>query len=401
MSHKAYKFRIYPNKQQAKDINNTFGCVRFLWNKHVSAFYSYSKVGPNPVVTSKLLKDNPEYTWLNDVSAAALQQKDRDFIEFKRQYFSKTRKSKLGPPKYKKKGQHDSYRLPNNTRFGLDQTRSKIRLEKIGHVDIVLDRTIPSDAKFISVTISKINTEYYASVLVDEEIKPLPSTHKHVGIDLGLIDLCTLSNGLVIHNPRWFRKNQTKLAKAQKKLSRKTKGSNRYLKQKLKVAKIHQYIARCRNWYLHQISTYLVRNYDTICIEDLNIAGMRKILGKSISDAGLATLVAQIKYKCDWYGKTFHQVSRYFASSKICSVCGKKSSFGIDVREWMCAYCWSFHDRDLNAAINILNQGIKELYSITPDELAGEGHEEDVSLVVGINPLIAASMKCQISHNYV
>jgi putative transposase len=136
-------------------------------------------------------------------------------------------------------------------------------------------------------------------------------------------------------------------------------------------------------------------------MEDLNISGMKKILGKSISDAGLATLVAQIKYKCDWYGKTFHQVDRYFASSKTCSVCGIKSSFGMNIREWMCSYCWSFHDRDLNAAINILNQGIKELYSITPAELAGEGHGEDVSLEVGINPLIAASMKCQISHNIV
>jgi putative transposase len=397
MSHKAYKFRIYPNNLQANSINNTFGCVRFLWNKHVSAFYSYAKVGPNPVVTSKLLKDNPEYKWLNDVSAVALQQKDRDFIEFKRQYFSKKRKSKLGLPKYKKKGQNDSYRLPN-PRFGLDQSKSKIRLEKVGHVNIVLDRIIPSDAKFISVTISKVNDEYYASVLVDEDIKPLTTTHKHVGIDLGLIDLCTLSNGLVIHNPKWFRKNQTKLSKAQKKLSRKTKGSNKYLKQKLKVAKIHQYVARCRNWYLHQISTYLVRNYDTICMEDLNISGMKKILGKSASDAGLATLVAQIKYKCAWYGKTFHQVSRYFASSKTCSVCGKKSSFGMEVREWTCVHCSSIHDRDLNAAINILNQGIKELYSMTPAELAGEGHGEDVSLEVGINPLIAASMKCQMSH---
>jgi putative transposase len=400
MSHKAYKFRIYPNKQQANSINNTFGCVRFLWNKHVSAFYSYANIGPNPVITSKILKDNPEYKWLNDVSAGVLQQKDRDFIEFKRQYFSKKRKAKLGLPKFKKKGHNDSYRLPS-PKFDLFQAKSKIRLEKIGHVNIVLDRVIPSDAKFISVTISKVNNEYYASVLVDEDIKPLSPTHKHVGIDLGLIDLCTLSNGLVFNNPKWFRKNQTKLAKAQQKLSRKTKGSNRYLKQKLKVAKIHQYIARCRNWYLHQISTYLVKKYDTICMEDLNIAGMKKILGKSISDAGLATLVAQIKYKCAWYGKTFHQVDRYFASSKTCSVCGEKSPLGMKVREWKCAYCLSFHDRDLNAAINILRQGIKDLYSKTPAELVGEGHGEDVSLEVDINPRIAASMKCQMSHNNV
>jgi putative transposase len=401
MSHKkAYKYRIYPTQDQIKKLNLTFGCVRFVWNKHVSAFYSYTSLGPNPVVTSKLLKDNPDYNWLNDVSAAVLQQKDRDFIEFKKQYFSKSRKSKLGPPKFKKKGQNDSYRLPNK-KFKLNQSNSTIRLEKIGHVKIILDRVIPSDVKFISATISKVNGEFYASIIVDEDIKPLPLTNNHVGIDLGLIDLCTLSNGLVIHNPKWFRKNQTKLAKAQRKLSKKTKGSNRYLKQKLKVAKIHQYIARRRNWYLHQISTYLVRNYDTICMEDLNIAGMKKILGKSASDAGLATLVAQIKYKCDWYGKTFHQVSRFYPSSKTCSVCGEKSSFSMEVREWMCAYCWSFHDRDLNAAINILRQGIAELYKITPAELAGEGHGEDVSLEVGISPLIAASMKCQMPHTCV
>ena len=232
--------------------------------------------------------------------------------------------------------------------------------------------------------------------MVDEEITPLPITHNHVGIDLGFIDLCTLSNGLVIHNPRWFRNNQTKLSKAQHKLSRKTKGSNRYLIQKIKVAKIHQYIARCRNWYHHHISTYLVRNYDTICMEDLNIAGMKKILGKSASDAALSTLASQIKYKADWYGKTFHQVNRFYPSSKTCSHCGEKSSFGMEIRKWVCSHCGIRHDRDLNASINILRQGVKELYSIIPAKLVGEGHGGDVRLCVGINPLIATSMKCQM-----
>lgn len=393
--HKAYKFRIYPTRSQEELLNKTFGCVRFLYNQHVAAFNSYGVEGPVRLVTSKLLKDNPHFDFLNEVSAAALQQKDMDFQEFKKQFFNKGRKKTVGRPRFKKRGFNDSYRLPNQ-KFSLNQETSKIRLEKIGYVKFVCDRKIPDEAKYLSVTVSKNSIDqYFVSILVEEDIKPKPTTGSSVGIDLGLIDLLTLSNGLVIGNPKFFRENQAKLKKAQRKLSKKTKGSNRYIEQRKRVAKLHAKVARQREWYLHQISSHLVEHYDTIVMEDLNVAGMKKMFGKSVSDAGFATLVNQIAYKSKWYGRTFHKVDRFFASSKTCSSCGEKTKFGLEVREWTCPNCNNHHDRDLNAAINILKKGLEDLYDLTSAELTEEiGRGEDVSPKVdGIHPLVATSMK--------
>jgi len=395
MNHKAYKFRIYPSAIQETLLNKTFGCVRFLWNQYVQNFNSYSEIGPNRVLTSKILKDNPEYIWLNEVSAAALQQKDRDFLEFKKQYFNKSRKKKLVRPQFKKRGCRESYRL-DSTRFAINQKSKRIRLEKIGKVKIVLDRIISKEAKFLSVTISKNSSgEFYASILVEEEIKLKERTGNSIGIDLGFIDLCTLSNGVVIHNPRWFRKNQVKLKREQRSLSRKTKGSNRYLKQKIRVAKAHQKTKNQRSWFHHQISSWLVNNFDTILMEDLNLSGMKKLFGKSASDAGLGELLRQIEYKCLWHGKTFHKVDRFFASSKTCSHCGEKSSFGLDVREWACSSCGIEHDRDLNAAVNILKRGLQDLYEYTSAEsieVIGRGEAVRPTLSA-LHSLVASSVK--------
>lgn len=401
--HKAYKFRIKPTKSQEVLLNKTFGCVRFVWNKHVAAFNSYGVEGPIQQVTSKRLKDTDSFSFLNEVSAAALQQKERDFEEFKKQFFNKSRKKKVGRVKFKKRCQNESYRLPNQ-KFSLNQTSSRIRLEKIGHVKIIIDRKIPDNVDYRSITISKTRTnEYYVSILVDEQIDVKPSTGRSIGIDLGFIDLLTCSTGFVIENPRWFRESQAKLARKQKHLSRKQRGSKRYERQRLKVAKQHQKMSRQRNWYLHQISSYLVNNFDTIVMEDLNIDGMKKILGKSASDAGLATLVNQIAYKSNWYGRTFHKIDRFYPSSKTCSCCGDKNSFGLDVREWKCSTCNTVHDRDLNASINILKKGLQDLYDYTSAELievvVGNSNEyergEDVRLKedATMHPLVATSMK--------
>lgn len=398
--HKAYKFRIYPTKSQEVLLNKTFGCVRFLWNKHVAVFNSFGIEGPVQKITSKLLKDVEQYKFLNEVSAGALQQKDRDFEEFKKQYFSKSRAKKLGRPSFKKRGSNDSFRLTNQKFYIKD---CKIWLEKIGKVKIILDRVISNNVKFLNVTVSKTRTnEYYVSILVDEQIELKSTTGGSVGIDLGFIDLLTLSNGLVIENPRWFRKNQAKLSRNQRHLSRKVRGSNRYAAQKLKVAKLHQKVSRQRNWYHHQISSYLVNNFDTICMENLNIAGMKKLFGKSASDAGLSSLVNQIQYKSTWYGRTFHKVDRFFASSKICSHCGEKTHFSLDIREWTCNNCGTEHDRDLNASINILKKGLGDLYDFTSAELIevvrrnSNEYErgEDVRLKLdAMHPLVATSMK--------
>ena len=358
---KAYKYRIYPSKEQEVLFAKTFGCVRFVWNKLVENFNDKEN---DVVLNEKTLKDNPEFSFLKEVSAATLQQKRVDFYEFKKQYFNKKRKVKLGRPKFKKKSKRQAFRLPNQ-KFVLDQEKSLVRLEKIGFVKIVLDRTIPEEAIYKNITISKTKTgKYFASILVEQELKPIPSSGKVVGIDLGLKDLMTLSNGQVVSNKKWFRKNQSKLKKAQKHLSRKKKGSNRYEKQRIKVAKVHEYIANARNYFLNVISTELVRTFDLIVLEDLNVSGMMKNrkLAKSIGDVSWSTFVRMLSYKCDWYGKMVVKINRFFPSSKTCSNCGhKEDQMPLNIREWTCPSCGSKHDRDLNASINILKEGWKQL----------------------------------------
>jgi putative transposase len=331
-----------------------------VWNKLIEHFNK----NDGSIVNEKILKDQEEFNFLKEVSASTLQQKHKDFIEFKKQYFNKKRKTKLGRPQFKKKSNRQSFRLPNQ-KFRLNQEKSLVRLEKIGFVKIVLDRTISEDADFRSITVSKTPTgKYFVSILVKEELNPIPSSGKVVGIDLGLKELMTLSNGQVINNPKWFRENQSKLAKHQKHLSRKTKGSNRYNRQRIKVAKVHEDVANSRNYFLHNISTELVKTFDLIVVEDLNVSGMirNRKLAKSISDASWSTFVSMLEYKCNWYGKTLIKIDRFYPSSKTCSNCGhKENQMPLKIREWTCPSCGSKHDRDLNASINILKKGWSDL----------------------------------------
>jgi putative transposase len=357
---KAYKFRIYPTKDQEVLLAKTFGCCRFVWNKLVENFNNNSK----EIINEKTLKDTPEFEFLKEVSASTLQQKRNDFIEFKKQFFNKKRKAKLGRPSFKKKSNLQSFRLPNQ-KFVLDQESGLVRLEKIGWVKVVVDREIPEDADFRNITVSKTPTgKYFASILVKQELNPIPSTGKVVGIDLGIKDLFILSNGQVINNPKWFHKNQAKLKKAQKHLSRKKKGSNRYNRQRIKVARIHEYITNSRTYFLHNVSTALVRTFDLIVLEDLNVSGMLKNrkLAKSISDAAWSTFVSMLEYKCNWYGKVLVKINRFFPSSKTCSSCEhKEDKMPLKIREWTCPSCGCQHDRDLNASINILKEGWRNL----------------------------------------
>jgi putative transposase len=260
-----------------------------------------------------------------------------------------------------------------------------IQLEKIGKVKVVLDRKIKGD--FRSVTVSKTPTnKYYVSILVKTSVNLLPSTGNMVGIDVGLKDLFILSNGIVANNPRWFRESQSKLAKAQKHLSRKKRGSARYEKQRLKVARIHEKIANQRSYFTHNMSSSLIKNFDVIVTEDLNIAGLKKTnLGKSISDAGWSEFIRQLDYKSQWYGKTFVKIDRFYPSSQICSSCGHKDGKkSLDIREWTCSNCGIKHDRDLNAANNILVKGYSDLTGLSikdsSAELVDYRRGEDVSL---------------------
>jgi putative transposase len=357
---KAYKYRIYPNHTQEVLLNKTFGCVRFVWNHNVEIFNRFDKNADEqlkPLTSTELRK---KYEWMKEVSAAAVQQKEIDFKSFKKNYFSKTRKKKLGRPSFKKRDAAQSYRLPNQ-KFTLYS--DSIKLEKIGKVKLVLDREVPVGCKFMSVTVSK-NTcgQFFASVLVEcEEVKKA-KTGKSIGLDIGLKLFLSGSDGSQLDNPTFFRKSQAKLVKAQRHLSRKMKGSSRCKKAKLKVAKIHLKTANKRKHFIHEQTTQLINEFDFIGIEDLNVAGMVKnhTLAKSINDASFAEFYRVLSYKAAWQGKEVVKVDRWFASSKLCSCCGwKDNDLTLSDRVFKCKVCGLERDRDLNASKNILEEALR------------------------------------------
>ena len=361
---KAFKYRIYPSKSQKDLLSKTFGCIRVIWNANVESFNSYNKdKNPKPKIINKndLITDKP---WLSEVSAAALQQKVRDFQETIKQFFSKTRKKKTNKPCFKKKNGNQSYRLPNQ-KFSIKG--DKIRLEKIGWIEMVIDREIPDNSKILSCTISmNCCGQYFVSILVDTEIKHKEKTGKSVGIDLGLKSFAVLSDGTVIDNVKFFREKQSEITKIQRRLSRKIKGSNRYRKNKTRIVRLHNKVTNRRKDFLHNVTTYLVNNYDVICIEDLNVSGMlsNHKLAKAISDTSFHQFRSILEYKCRWYGKELSVIDRFYPSSKTCSKCGwKKDNLTLSDRIFKCENCGIEIDRDLNAAINIERVGVGILYN--------------------------------------
>jgi len=376
---RAYKYRIYPTNGQRVLLVKTFGCVRYFWNQCVATFNSYDKeTNPHPTYkTSTQLRGDIE--WMKEISAAAIQQKEIDFKEYRDQKFSGNRKGKLlGRPQFKKRSNRQSYRLPNQ-KFNLKD--EKIRLEKVGWIKMVIDREIPKGSKYINVTVSKnpVN-QYFVTVLVECEIKTLNKTNITIGMDVGLKTFASLSNGSKVANPRFYRENQAKLAHLQRIWSRKVKGSNRWHKLRIRIARLHNQTANQRAHFLHTESTRLVRLFDIIYVEDLNVAGMsstckpiqdetgkylpngqshKKGLNKSIMDAGWATFMAMLAYKCNWYGKELVKIDRFAPSSKTCSYCGLVNhDLILQDRMFVCPACGLSIDRDLNAAINIHALGV-------------------------------------------
>ena len=363
----AYKYRLYPNKTQQTLLNKTMGCVRFFWNQQVATFKTYNKeTNPKPdFKTSTELRN--EIEWMKEVSAAAIQQKEIDFKEYRKQLFSKSRKKKIGFPNFKKKSNRQSYRLPNQ-KFKIIE--NKIQLEKIGKVKMVVDRELP-DGKLMSVTISKNPSgQYFASILIETEINHKQKTNKEVGLDLGIKTFSTQSDGIEISNPKILNKNQVKLRRLQQHLSRKVKGSNRRNKCRLKIAKLHQKIINQRDWFLHNYSTQLINNYDKIYIEDLNVSGMVKnhCLAGAISDVSWSKFTSMLIYKSDWYGKDVVKINRFYASSKTCKCGVKNNDLKLSEREWICKSCGLINQRDLLAANNILKEGRRSLGDLTNTE---------------------------------
>ena len=381
---KAYKFNIKPNKEQIGLLLKHFGACRFVYNralarkielytkenKKISCFELVKELTP--------LKKEEEFVWLKEVYTNSLQ---KSIINLD-MAFTKFFKEKKGFPKFKSKNaSRQSYQYPQGVK--VDQEKQIIKLPKFKK-PFKLRGFRKFDGKIKTTTISlESNGKYYVSILIDDG-KELPEKveskkENAIGVDVGIKEFATLSNGDVIANPKHLKAKEKKLAKHQRRLARKTKGSNRRKKQKLRVAKIHKRIANSRLDFLHKTSTDLIRKFDTICVENLNISGMVKNhnLAKAISDCGWGKFREMLNYKAEWYGKNILEIGRFEPSSKVCSCCGSvKTDLQLKDRRWTCIDCGSEHDRDHNAAKNILNFAFQK-QNLSP---SGRG-KEDVELL--------------------
>ena len=366
MAEKAYKYRIYPNKKQQELIQKTFGCTRFVYNYYLNKrkeMYENDKTTFTYNMCSKDLTSlKKDLEWLKEVDSVGLQSSLKDLDYAYQKFF----KEHTGYPKFKsKKNRYKSYKT-KNTNNCLDFINKHIKLPKLGLVK-VRDKQIPQ-GRILNATISQEpNGHYYCSICcTDVELEQLPKTNRNIGLDLGLVDFAILSDGTKIENPRFFEKSEQKLAKLQRELSRKTIGSSRWEKARLKVAKLQKHIANQRNDFLQKLTTTIVSNYDVIAIEDLDVKSMKetdsKTRNKRVGDVSWSEFRRMLTYKSQWYGKELSVIDRYYPSSQICHVCGhrdgKKSE---DIRFWICPHCHSELDRDINASINILNEGLRLL----------------------------------------
>ncbi|NEN88531.1 MAG: IS200/IS605 family element transposase accessory protein TnpB [Okeania sp. SIO3H1] len=357
-----YKYRIYPNHIQITKLNQLFGCCRYVWNQglaHCNQLYSNGKKKPSYVDLTKqfITQAKQELVWLKEVASTPLQQSLKDLETAYKNFFGscigKGKGIKVKPPKFKSKKSRQSARfVGKNYKIGQD----KIYLPKVGKIKIVWSRELPSEPTSLTIIKDSAN-RYFASFVVEINPEPLPKTGSSIGIDLGISTFATLSNGDKINAPKPLKQNLKKLAKFQSKFAQTEKGSKRRERRRLKIAKLHAKIKDIRTDFLYKLSTDLVKKYDTIVLEDLNVSGMVKNpkLAKAISDLGWRQFRTLTEAKCEKYGKEFRIISRWEPTSQKCSNCGfKGGKKQLNVREWTCLNCGTLHDRDINAAINIL-----------------------------------------------
>jgi putative transposase len=358
---KAYKYRIYPTKEQKDLLLKSFGCARWFYNYALNlTSQTYKDTGKglsrNDII-NLLPSLKKEYEWLAEPPSQVLQQVALDLSSAFLNFFAKRAKY----PNFKKKHGKQSIRFPQGIKLNGDY----LTLPKLGKVYCKVSR-LP-DGKLKSVTVSMTATDnFFVSCLYDDE-KDTPVANqdgKAIGIDVGLNHFAITSNGTKHDNPQYYRKYEERLALKQKQLSKKQKGSSNRHKARKEVAKIHEKITRCREDFLHKLSRNLVDENQVIIVENLAVRSMVKNskLAKSISDAGWGMFCTMLKYKAEWEGKIYLEIDRFFPSSKICSNCYHQvTEMPLDVRSWQCPNCGTHHNRDINAAINIRDEGLRIL----------------------------------------
>lgn len=366
---RAYKFRIYPSKEQRILLAKTFGCARFVYNHYLDVRKSKYESGKETFnfyaccrdLTA--LKANDKYAWLKEVDSVALQSALKDLDIAYQNFFRRVKQGdKPGFPRFKSK--HDNHRS-YKTKMNIKLFDKSIQLPKLGLVECRISRQVKG--RILSATVSQAPSgKYFVSLCcTDVEIPQMPKTGNNIGIDVGLKEFAISSNGNKYANHRYLSKSTKKLVRLQKALSRKQKDSANRSKARKKLARAYEKVSNQRQDFLHKLSTQLVMEYDVICIEDLQVRNMVRNhkLARSIADASWSEFARQLKYKSEWYGKTLVRIDKFYPSSQTCGVCGgvNPQTRDLSVREWTCPICGAHHYRDINAANNILREGLRML----------------------------------------